>query len=317
LFAGAPDRANIDVADDRAAAKRPRPAKETSMIPPAFDYHAPRSVGEAIGLLGSLGGGAKVLAGGHSLLPMMKLRFAQPEHLIDINCIPELRGIREDGDTIVIGAMTVEADLIASPILQAKVPLLAEAPKMIGDPQVRNRGTIGGDIAHGDPANDHPAIAIALDATFTLEGPKGRREVKAENFFVGTYATALAEDEILVSIRVPVPPSGSGWAYEKLKRKTGDWATAGAAVVLQMSGGQVAQVRIGLTNVAPTALRATAAEQALTGRPLTDATIDAAAAAAIGAADPAADLRGDIAYKTAMTGQMVKRAVRAAAARCR
>ncbi|MDE2277700.1 MAG: xanthine dehydrogenase family protein subunit M, partial [Burkholderiales bacterium] len=220
------------------------------MIPPAFDYHAPRSVGEAIGLLDRLGAEAKILAGGHSLLPMMKLRFAQPAHLIDINRIPELRGICEEagpgGDTVVIGAMTTEAELIASELLRRKVPLLAEAPRLIADPQVRNRGTIGGDIAHGDPANDHPALALALDAVFTLQGPRGRREVGAAQFFIGPYATALAEDEILVAIRVPAPAAGTGWAYEKLKRKTGDWATAGAAVVLRLDAGRVSHARIAL-----------------------------------------------------------------------
>jgi carbon-monoxide dehydrogenase medium subunit len=287
------------------------------MIPPAFEYHAPRSIGDAIALLGQLGADAKILAGGHSLLPMMKLRFAQPAHLIDINRIPELRGIREDGSDVVIGAMTVENDLIASPVLRAKVPLLAEAPKLIADPQVRNRGTIGGDIAHGDPGNDHPALAIAVDASLVLEGPKGRRTVKADGFFHGTYMTDLAEDEILVAIRVPAFTSGTGWAYEKLKRKTGDWATAAAAVVMRMNAGTVAACRIALTNVAPMALRATDAENALLGKPLTDATIDAAAKAAMAACDPAEDLRGDRDYKTAMTGQMVKRAIKAAAARCK
>jgi aerobic carbon-monoxide dehydrogenase medium subunit len=286
------------------------------MIPPAFDYHAPRTVGEAIGLLGSLGSDAKLLAGGHSLLPMMKLRFAQPAHLIDLNRIAELRGICEDGNDVVIGAMTVENALIASPILQAKVPLLCEAAKLIADPQVRNRGTIGGDIAHGDPANDHPALSLALDATFVLAGPAGRRTVAAGDFFQGPYMTALAEDEILVSIRVPALAAGTGWAYEKLKRKTGDWATAGAAVVLRLDGGVVTHARIALTNVAPTALRAVDAEVALLGNPLTDAAIDRAAAAAMAAADPAADLRGDVEYKTAMAGQMVKRALRQAASRC-
>ena len=288
------------------------------MIPPVFDYHAPKTVGEAIALLGSLGSEAKLLAGGHSLLPMMKLRFASPAHLIDINRIPELRGIREDGDSVVIGAMTSENALIASGILRAKVPLLAEAPKQIADPQVRNRGTIGGDIAHGDPANDHPALAIAVDATFTVEGPKGKRQVKAEDFFQGTFLTDLAEDEILLSIRMPAFAAGTGWAYEKLKRKTGDWATAGAAVVLRFSGGSggsVSHARIALTNVAPKALRASAAEQALIGKPLSDATVNAAAAAAMAITDPVDDLRGDREYKTAMTGQMVKRAIRAAAAR--
>jgi len=286
------------------------------MIPPAFDYHAPKTVGEALALLGSLGADAKILAGGHSLLPMMKLRFAQPAHLIDINRIPELRGICEDGADVVIGAMTVENDLIASTILQARVPLLADAPKQIADPQVRNRGTLGGDIAHGDPGNDHPAISLALDASFLLQGPNGSRTVKADDFFLGTYMTALADDEILTAIRVPAFAPGTGWAYEKLKRKTGDWATAGAAVVLRMHGGTVSHVRIGLTNVAPTAIRAKAAEAALLGQPINDATLAAAAAAASAAADPAEDLRGDIAYKTAMAGQMVKRALRAAAARC-
>jgi carbon-monoxide dehydrogenase medium subunit len=286
------------------------------MIPPAFDYHAPKTVGEAIGLLGSLGSDAKLLAGGHSLLPMMKLRFAQPAHLIDLNRIPELRGICEDGADVVIGAMTTENELIDNPIVRAKLPLLSEAAKLIADPQVRNRGTIGGDIAHGDPANDHPALSLALDATFLLEGPSGKRQAKAGDFFQGTYMTALAEDEILVAIRVPALSAGTGWAYEKLKRKTGDWATAGAAVVLRLAGGKINHVRIALTNLAPMALRATAAEAALLGQPLNETTIGAAAAAAMAATDPAADLRGDVEYKTAMAGQMVKRALRAAASRC-
>jgi aerobic carbon-monoxide dehydrogenase medium subunit len=286
------------------------------MIPPAFDYHAPRSVGEAVTLLASLGDEAKLLAGGHSLLPMMKLRFAQPGHLIDLNRIAELRGICEDGDTVVIGAMTVENALIASPLLRARVPLLPEAAKLIADPQVRNRGTIGGDIAHGDPANDHPALALALDATFTLQGPGGKRSVKADDFFLGTYLTALAEDEILVDIRVPAFAPRTGYSYHKLKRKTGDWATAAAAVVMRLDGGKVSHVRIGLTNLAPMALRPTAAEDALRGQPLSDATIEAAAQAAMAACDPAEDLRGSVDYKRAMAGQMLKRAIRDAAARC-
>jgi aerobic carbon-monoxide dehydrogenase medium subunit len=296
---------------------RPRTEhKETGVIPPAFDYHAPKSVSEALGLLASLGSDAKLLAGGHSLLPMMKLRFAQPAHLIDLNRIEALRGIHEEGSEIVIGAMTTETALIASPLLAAKARLLAEAPKLIADPQVRNRGTIGGDIAHGDPGNDHPALSIALDATMVLQGPKGTRRVKADDFFLGTYMTALAEDEILTEIRIPALAAGTGWAYEKLKRKTGDWATAAAAVVMRMSAGNVSAVRIALTNVAPQALRAKAAEQALLGKPLTDANVAAAAQAAMAICDPAEDLRGDREYKTAMAGQMVQRALRAAAARC-
>ena len=286
------------------------------MIPPAFDYHAPRTVGEAIALLSSLGDDAKLLAGGHSLLPMMKLRFAQPGVLIDINRIPELRGISEAGGVIRIGAMTTENELIASPLLQKHLPLLVEAALLIADPQVRNRGTIGGDIAHGDPGNDHPAIAMALDATFELQGPKGTRQVKAVDFFHGTYMTALAEDEILTAILVAPFAAGTGYAYQKLKRKTGDWATAGAAVILRMAGGVVSHASIGLTNVAPTALRASAAEAALLGHALTEATISLAASAVRSICDPAEDLRGDVEYKTAMAAEMSKRAIRAAAARC-
>ena len=286
------------------------------MIPPAFDYVAPRSVGEAISLLSSLGEDAKLLAGGHSLLPMMKLRFAQPGTLIDINRIPELRGISEDGGVIRIGAMTTETELINSKLLQDRLPLLPEAAKLIADPQVRNRGTIGGDIAHGDPGNDHPAIAMALDATFVLQGPNGERQVQAVDFFHGTYMTELAENEILTAILVQPFASGTGYCYQKLKRKTGDWATAGAAVVLRLSGGVVTHARIGLTNVAPTALRATAAEAALMGQALTTATLDAVVKAVRDACDPAEDLRGDAEYKTAMAGEMTRRAILAAAARC-
>ena len=286
------------------------------MIPPAFDYVAPRSVGEAISLLSSLGEDAKLLAGGHSLLPMMKLRFAQPGTLIDINRIPELRGISEDNGVIRIGAMTTETELINSKLLQERLPLLPEAAKLIADPQVRNRGTIGGDIAHGDPGNDHPALSMALDATFVLQGPNGERKVQAVDFFHGTYMTELAENEILTAILIQPFASGTGYCYQKLKRKTGDWATAGAAVVLRMSGGMVTQARIGLTNVAPTALRATAAEAALTGQTMTTTTLDAVVKAVRDACDPAEDLRGDAEYKTAMAGEMTRRAILAAAARC-
>lgn len=286
------------------------------MIPPRFEYHAPKSVGEAVALLGQLGSEAKLLAGGHSLLPMMKLRFAQPAHLIDINRIPELRGIRETGGTVVIGAMTSENELIASPIVQAKLPLLAEAAKLIADPQVRNRGTIGGDIAHGDPGNDHPALSLAIEASFVLEGPNGRRTVAADGFFLGPYMTLLEENEVMCEIHAPAFAQGTGYAYEKLKRKTGDWATAGCAVVMRKTGNAVSHVRIALTNVAPTALRAEAAEAALLGQAFTPAAVQAAADAAIAICDPAEDLRGDIEYKTAMAGEMVKRALAKAWARC-
>ena len=287
------------------------------MIPAAFDYHAPTTLADALALMGRLGPDAKLLAGGHSLLPMMKLRFAQPSHLVDLNRIDALRGIREDGSTIAIGAMTVESDLIASPVLQARVPLLCEAAKMIADPQVRNRGTIGGDIAHGDPGNDHPALAIAIDATLVLVGPNGTRALPADGFFLGTYMTQMGDDEILTEIRVPAFDTGTGYAYEKLKRKTGDWATAGAAVVMRMTDGVVDSVRIALTNVGATALRADAAEALLVGKPFDGTAVDAAVAAARAICDPQEDLRGDVAYKTAMAGEMVRRALRKAASRCR
>ena len=286
------------------------------MIPPRFEYHAPKSIGEAIKLLTDLGDSAKLLAGGHSLLPMMKLRFAAPEHLIDINRIPELRGVREENGQVIIGAMTVENEVINSPIIQTKLPLLSEAAKLIADPQVRNRGTIGGDIAHGDPGNDHPALSMAIDANFVLEGPGGRRTVAASDFFFGTYMTALADNEVLCEIHAPAFPDGTGYAYEKLKRKTGDWATAGCAVVMRKNGNNISHIRITLTNVAPTALRAHEAEAALLGKSLDAANIAVAASAAAAICDPAEDLRGDAEYKTAMAAEMVKRALKAAAARC-
>ena len=233
------------------------------MITSGFDYHAPGTVAEAIGLLTSLGDEAKILAGGHSLLPMMKLRLAEPAHLIDLANIHELRGIQSQGDVIRSGAMTTENELINSPIIREKLPLLAEAARQIADPQVRNRGTIGGDIAHADPANDQPAIAMALDATLVLQGARGIRRVAAVDFFYGPYMTVMQSDELLVCLEMSPMPSGAGCAYRKLKRKTGDWATAGAAVVLLRSGDVITKARIGLTNVAPTPLRATAAEQLL------------------------------------------------------
>ena len=285
------------------------------MIPPSFDYHAPRSLGEAVALLASLGEDAKLLAGGHSLLPMMKLRFAQPAHLIDLGAIQDLRGIREESGTLVIGAMTTEAELLGSALVRSRVPLLAEGASQIADPQVRYKGTIGGDLSHGDPGNDHPALMLALDAQFVLTGPKGRRTVPADGFFVGLYSTQLAGDEILTQIRIPIPAAGTGWSYQKLKRKTGDFATAAAAALLRMKGAAVAQVAIALTNAAPTALRATAAERALVGKALDAASLAEAARLAMSICQPTADLRGDVAYKTAMCGEMTRRALQAARAR--
>jgi carbon-monoxide dehydrogenase medium subunit len=287
------------------------------MIPPAFAYHAPTTLPEAAKLLADLRDDAKILAGGHSLLPLMKLRLAEPAHLVDLNRVPELRGIREQGGLISIGALTTENELINSALLQSKAPLLCEAARQIADPQVRNRGTIGGDIAHGDPANDHPAVSVALDAAFVLFGAKGERTVPADQFFKGTFETALQPGELLKEIRVKPFAAGTGSAYCKLKRKTGDWATAAAAVVLQMSGDKVASVRIALTNAGPTVVRAKDAEAALTGKQITDATVAAAAQAAMKACSPSEDLRGDREYKIAMAGEMTKRAIRLAQSRCK
>jgi carbon-monoxide dehydrogenase medium subunit len=279
------------------------------VIPSPFEYHAPTSLPDAIALLGRYGDEAKLLAGGHSLLPMMKLRFAQPAHLIDLGRIPDLRGIAQVGDEIHIGAMTTENQLIWSPLLAEKVPLLVEGARAIADPQVRYRGTIGGDISHGDPGNDHPALMLALGASFVLRGPRGERVVKAEDFFLGLYATALDPGEVLTRIQVPVPPPGTGWAYEKLKRKIGDFATAASAVLLRLQGGKVASASIALTNMGPTPLKATAAGDCLVGRPLDEASLEEAARLAMDICDPVADQRGDADYKRAMAGEMTRRAL--------
>ena len=287
------------------------------MIPPSFEYHAPDSVDAAVALLSQFGDEAKLLAGGHSLLPMMKLRFAEPAHLVDINRIDSLKGIREEGGEIVIGAMTTENELIASALLQQKCPLLPEAALLIADPQVRNRGTIGGDIAHGDPGNDHPALMMALDAVFTLVGPGGSRQVAATEFYIDTFYTQLEADEILTEVRFAPLAVGTGAAYHKLKRKTGDFATAAAAAVIEMSGDSCKRARIALTNLAPTALRATDAEAVLAGQAITEELIEQAAQQAMAICNPAEDLRGDAEYKTHMGGEMTRRAIRTAVERAR
>jgi carbon-monoxide dehydrogenase medium subunit len=285
------------------------------MIPRAFDYHAPTTLPEALGLLDRYGDEARLLAGGHSLLPMMKMRFATPDHLVDLGRIGELKGIREEAGVLRIGAMTTENELIWSRLVQDKCPLLAEAAMVIADPQVRYRGTLGGDISHGDPGNDHPALMLVLNASFVLRSSAGERVVPADGFFVGSYATLLTPAEILTEIRVPVPAPGTGWCYAKLKRKVGDFATAAAAVTLRMNGSSVREVAIALTNVGPTPLKARAAEQALVGKPLDDAAIAEAARLAMGICDPVADQRGDVDYKTAMAGEMTQRALRTARTR--
>ena len=287
------------------------------MIPGSFEYHRPASVGDAIKLLSSLGEEARPLAGGHSLIPMMKLRLATPGHLVDLHAVAGLKGIRRDGNSIVIGAMTTQHELLASDEIKASVPILQEAAALIADPQVRYRGTIGGNVANGDPGNDMPALMLTLAATYRLEGPNGAREVMASDFYQGAYFTALEPGEILTSITIPVPAAGHGYAYEKLKRKVGDYATAAAAVVLTMAGGKVATCAIGLTNLHETPLLATDAANAVTGTGLDAASLKKAAAAAEAIMSPAADARGPVEYRKHVGGIMVTRALQRAAQRAK
>ncbi len=285
------------------------------MIPGAFDYHRPQTVDAAVALLASHGDDCQLLAGGHSLIPMMKLRLAQPTHLVALQGIPALKGVREDGDTIVIGAMTTQAELIASDMLGSRCPILRETALTIADPQVRYCGTFGGNVANGDPGNDMPAVMQCLGAAYVLQGPSGRREVAARDFYEAAYFTARADDEVLTEVRIPVHPAGHGAAYEKLKRKVGDYATAAAAVVLVMDGATCRQASIALTNVASTPLYAEAVGQALVGTPLDDAAIDKAVELAKSITEPASDLRGPADYRTHAAGVMVRRAVTRAAGR--
>lgn len=286
------------------------------MIPAHFTYEAPSSLDEALALLEQHGDEAKILAGGHSLLPMMKLRFAQPETLIDINGIPGLSYIKEEDGFLKIGAMTRESDLEDSSIIKSKYPIFTDASKLIADPQVRNMGTIGGNIAHGDAANDHPAVMLALRAQVEITGKESSRMVPIDEFFFGFYMTACQWNEIVTAIHIPVPSAGSGNAYHKLERKVGDYATAGAAVALAVDGsGTVTYAGIGLTNVNSTPLRAARSEEALLGKKLTDETIAQAAQYASEDCNPSADLRGDEEYKRAMVGVLVKRMIHKAAER--
>lgn len=286
------------------------------MIPAAFDYHRPASLDEATALLARLGGEAKVLSGGMSLLPMLKLRLAAVGHLVDINRIPGLDTIKEEGGFLRIGANTRQSALERSEVIRAKYPILADAVPLIADPLVRNRGTIGGNIANGDPANDHPAIAIALGATLVLRGPKGERSIAANQFYKDLYTTALAAGEILTEIRIPLPPARSGGAYAKLKRKTGDFAVAAAAVQLTLDAkGAVERAAIALTNAGPTPVEATEAAKFLVGKTPSESIIAEAAGMAAKRSAPSADHRGSVEYKRDMARVMVVRALRKAVQR--
>lgn len=285
------------------------------MIPGPFTYHRPATVADAVKLLSTLGDEARPLAGGHSLVPMMKLRLATPEHLVDLHDVAGLKGVRRDGNRIVIGAMTTQHELLASDDIAKSIPILHEAALLIADPQVRYRGTVGGNVANGDPGNDMPALMMTLGATYHLDGPDGAREVAAADYYQGAYFTAIEAGELLTSISMPVPAAGHGYAYEKLKRKVGDYATAAAAVVLTMSGGKVASCAIGLTNLSETPLLADAAAKTVVGTSLDAATLKQAAAAAEAIMAPAADARGPVEYRKHVGGIMVMRALQRAAAK--
>jgi carbon-monoxide dehydrogenase medium subunit len=280
------------------------------MIPPAFEYLRPKSIPEAITLLQQHGDQAKLLSGGQSLIPMMKLRLARPGFLIDINSIAGLSYIKEEGGFLKIGGLTREAELEASPLVRSKYPLLMDTATVIADPQVRNLATVGGNLAHGDPANDHPATMIAFGAQIVATGAKGERVIPVEDFFVTLFTTALKHDEILTEIRIPSPPPKSGGAYFKVERKVGDFATAAVAVQLTLDGGGAVQkVGIGLTNVGPTPIKARKAEDFLKGKKPDAATVTHAAQFASEQAQPSADLRGPAEYKKGLVKELTKRAL--------
>jgi aerobic carbon-monoxide dehydrogenase medium subunit len=287
------------------------------MIPAQFDYHAPRSLDEAIALLAKHGGSAKVLAGGQSLIPAMRFRLATPEVLVDINGIRQLEYVREHGNYLAIGALTRETALEESELVARRYPLLLDTAKVIADPLVRQRATVGGNLAHADPANDHPATMLAYAAQVVAHGPKGERTIGIDDFFTGLFESALDAGEILTEIRVPSPRPGSGGAYVKIERKVGDYATTGVAVQLEASGEVCTAIRIGLTNLSPTPMRALEAEQRLLGQPLSEANLEAAGQLAAAACDPSSDLRGSADYKRDVTRVVLKRAVALAHARAK
>lgn len=286
------------------------------MIAQSFQYESPQTLQEAISLLHQYGDEAKILSGGHSLIPMMKLRFASPEYLIDINGIQGLSDISEENGVVKIGGLVREAEIEHSALLEKHFPLFKDVTKLIADPQVRNMGTIGGNLAHGDAANDHPAVMLALRATVVATGQEGEREIPIDEFFYGFYMTALQHGEILTGINLPVPTAGTGSAYHKIERKVGDYATTGAAVQLTIDeNGIVTHAGIGLTNVNPLPLRATRSEEALIGKTINEETLKLAGKYAAEDCSPSSDLRGTEEYKRHVTGVVVKRMIAKAAER--
>ena len=287
------------------------------MIPAQFDYHSPGSLEEALSLLEQLGDEAKILAGGHSLIPAMRFRLAMPENLVDINGLTDLDYIREADGWLAIGALTRESALEESQLVQDRYPLLADTAEVIADPLVRNLATVGGNLAHADPANDHPATMLAYGAEIAVQGPGGARTILIDEFFTGLFETSMAANEILTEIRIPEPGAGSGGAYLKVERKVGDYAISAAAVQLTMDGDTCTGIRIGLTNVSPSPIRATEAEKVLTGQVLNEELIEVAGQAASDQSDPSPDLRGSVEYKRDLTRVVTKRAIAKAVERAK
>ena len=286
------------------------------MIPPAFEYLRPATIPEAISLLQQHGEDAKILSGGQSLIPMMKLRIARPAYLVDINRIAGLSYVQEDGGFLKIGGLTREAELEASSLLRARYPILLDTVRVIADPQVRNLATVAGNLAHGDPANDHPATMLALGAQIVATGANGERVIAIEEFFETLFTTALQPGEILTEIRIPIPPAHSGGAYLKLERKVGDFATAAVAAQVTLdSSGAVQRAGIGLTNVGPIPIKAKAAEDFLKGKKLDASSITQAAQLAADASQPSSDLRGPAEYKKGLVKELTRRALSRAAER--
>ncbi len=283
------------------------------MIPAAFDYVRPDTVADAVSALGAAGEDAKVLAGGQSLIPILRLRLSYPSTVVDVGRIAELQGVRDDGDAIVIGAMTTHHDVMHDALVAQHAPLIAQATATVADPQVRHRGTFGGALAHADPAGDLGAVALALGAQFNIAGPGGSRSVAAEDFFLDYLTTALAGDEVLTSIRIP--KLGDGWSshYEKFNRVAQAWSIVAVAAVVRRDNGSIAEARIGLTNMGPTPLRSTAVEQALSGADASAEAIGAAAEHAAEGTSAPSDLSGKADYREHLVRVLTKRAVLAAA----
>jgi carbon-monoxide dehydrogenase medium subunit len=283
------------------------------VIPAQFEYVAPASVAEAVTALGEAGEDGKVLAGGQSLIPVLRLRLAFPSTLVDLRKIEELRGVREDGDALVIGAMTRHDDVLKDPLVRQHAALVAEATATVADPAVRHRGTFGGALAHADPAGDLAAVALALDATFVVEGPGGRRSIAASDFFVDYLETAMRPEEILVEVRVPKLEGQWGVRYEKFNRVAQAWAIVGVAAAVRRDDGSIAEARIGLTNMGSTPVRARATEAALAGARADVASVKAAAGSAAEGTSPPSDLNGAADYRQHLARVLTARAVGRAA----